>query len=203
MLKELPPEISSLFSSLELTKVRAFSELVANTGLFEVQPTYLLELCCGHGLLGFWWIYSGLVQESVLIDKKETRRLTKILRISEQREINCRFMNNDLLQESFDWTRYESDKTRILAVHACGELSDRIIDISLSSGIPFALVTCCHKRATNRRVYTLKNPPDPRLMNYERYADYLDCLRKQYLREKGWTARLEHLPRNISPENNV
>ncbi|OEU14221.1 hypothetical protein FRACYDRAFT_240755 [Fragilariopsis cylindrus CCMP1102] len=90
--------------------------------------------------------------------------------------------------------------TLLVGIHACGTLSDKIIDLALSSNSPLALVPCCH---TKKQFTTdQKNDFTTQTQKYS-LTDFIDNYRKQKLMDHGYTVHEVFIPSEFTPKNRV
>lgn len=160
----------------------------------------LVDLCAGNGLGSFVFQFNGLARESLMIDSTQPPRFRRLRRLFRQYELAHEYCLADLKSEEFSLD-VGSRQAAIIAVHPCSELADRVIKIGLQYKLPFALMTCCHKR--DRVRYELKDPPDTRLLLYDEPADYFDLVRQRYIEEQGWQCHRLEIPKRISAKNHI
>ena len=188
------------FKKKELEKVLAFGSVVEK--YIRKDTDTIIDLCSGNGLCGFAFQFNNLARKSLMIDIKQPKRFERIKRLFEDYGFKYEYFILDINADDFKLKDFYGLKDSfILSIHPCSDLGDRVIELALDSKIPFALMTCCHK--VKNKKYTLKNPPDPRLMLYEEPADYFDLVRKRHIEEKGWKCYWEEIPKEITPKNHV
>ncbi len=115
--------------------------------------------------------------------------------------MNFTYREEDIASREFLLREKDIEGSFIVSIHPCGKLSDRVIELGLNYGLPFALMTCCHQNGY--LVPSLRNSPDPRLLLYEEPADYFDLVRKRYIEESGRQCKLLEIPRSITPKNHI
>lgn len=177
-----------------LRRAKAFFDL-ANPVLrtFFEQGYGLTEFCAGNGNAGTLFVEQGLVSRVTFVDVRRVRGLEGNLeRLGDRAQLILGGVED-----------YEPVNNSVyIAVHACGELTDRIIEKAVQVKAPLAVMTCCHKFGLEER-YSLKSPPDPRLMLYQNHREYIDKVRLQYLVEKRYDAQLLRIDSQITPHNNL
>ncbi len=89
----------------------------------------------------------------------------------------------------------------VIAIHACGILTDKVLEKAVQARTPVAVMPCCYNDQIKR--YQLRQPPDSRILSYPRREDYHDTIRLQFLREQGYRAELQQINPRITPMNNV
>ncbi len=149
-----------------LRKVREFYE-VSKKVLGVGRKIY--DLCCGNGLFGFYFALQNPETEVIQVDIVKTNKYKRLLKKFRDsfRLDNCRFLEEDILGLKLE---EESD---LYALHACGELSDRIILKAINNGQSFSLMPCCQKKEymvkTKRLMFeNLRN------RRYDLIVDYVD-----------------------------
>ena len=85
----------------------------------------IYDLCCGKGMVADYFLRQGY--SAIPIDKKANNRA--IVNVQEQDIFKLRMLQPSSL---------------VLAMHACGTLTDRVIELSIESENDFAVVSCCH-----------------------------------------------------------
>jgi hypothetical protein len=91
-----------------------------------------------------------------------------------------------------------ASSTLLLGVHACGPLSDRIIQLAIRGQAPLALVPCCH----SKKCLTDSQRADPSSWTGN-LADFLDGHRIQELETAGFDIKEDFLPEEITPKNRL
>ncbi len=79
----------------------------------------------------------------------------------------------------------------VVSVHACGRLTDRIIDAALAARAPLALMPCCHKGDTGQLEGWLPAPLA------------IDVVRAGRLRAAGYRVHTATIPAEITPQNRI
>ena len=82
----------------------------------------------------------------------------------------------------------------IVSSHACGTLTDRIIDQSIQAGARLAVLPCCHDLARSD-TGGLEGWIDGPLA--------VDVTRAAHLRKTGYTVYTQHIPGEITPKNRL
>jgi len=82
----------------------------------------------------------------------------------------------------------------VVSVHACGALSDRVLDRALASGAAVALLPCCHDAATCDAGGLLGFLPLPLAV---------DATRVARLRASGYQVITQEIPAAITPHNRL
>lgn len=153
----------------------------------------VVDLACGHGLLAYILL---------LLDDRSSMALAVDRRIPDQaaKLANC-------LEE--DWPRLagriefiETDLEQIalqrddlvVSVHACGRLTDLVLERAMAVGTRVAVLPCCHDLAGDD-LGGLQGWLDGPLAQ--------DVLRAGRLREMGYHVITQQIPNDITPKNRL
>lgn len=187
------------FKGREIEKAHAFVSLISPLFKNYANNGEVVDLCSGNGLTSFMFLLNNARSQSVMYDIKRTNKFARLERLFQDCEFNYEFHQQDINKPIS-----LNDRTSfIISIHPCSELADRVIQLGLTSKIPFAIMTCCHKQVEKSVHYKLRNPPDSRLMVYKRRADYLDLVRQRFIEEQNWNCCRLKVPEEITPENNI
>lgn len=116
--------------------------------------------------------------------------------------------------------------TLLVGIHACGMLSDKIIQLAMEGNTPLALVPCCHSKkclsADQSREFLqvldhnekAKDDISPTLkkndlenihgtMDPINLADFIDSYRIQLLKDAGFHVREVFIPKVFTPKNRI
>ena len=124
------------------------------------------------------------------------------------------------------------ESTLLMGIHACGRLSDTIIDKAIDSNAPLALVPCCHskkiltasqaegfaallassssssssssncKATAAAQQQQQQQQQQPPIPSYT-LADFMDSIRKQRLVEAGYAVEEIWIPEEFTPKNRI
>ncbi|OEU07209.1 hypothetical protein FRACYDRAFT_251549 [Fragilariopsis cylindrus CCMP1102] len=122
------------------------------------------------------------------------------------------FYNNstagECTESNLDWNYVEGpieyiiphSSTLLVGIHACGTLSDKIIDLAISSNSSLALVPCCH----TKKQFTADQQNNflTQQQNYS-LTDFIDNYRKQKLIDHGYTVHEIFIPSEFTPKNRI
>ena len=93
----------------------------------------------------------------------------------------------------------------MVSVHACGGLSDVILNFAANAGAPVAVVPCCHSGLFSARQLARRldgaNPPEGSVPMDPSTA--MDVARLELLRRAGHDVDARLIPRAITPKNRV
>ncbi|MBT4539761.1 hypothetical protein HOC32_05725 [Candidatus Woesearchaeota archaeon] len=166
----------------------AFFEKVEPFSTYFSFPYTVVELCAGNGNVGKLFSEKA---EVVFVDQRKVRGLDRVVSTMDQPTI--------FIQDIRDYEL--PDKSAVVAVHACGYLTDIIIEKSVINRSPLAVIPCCYP--TKSWSYDLKSPPDPRLLNYPKREDYIDTVRTRFLIERGYDVTVTTIDKKITPMNTI
>jgi hypothetical protein len=82
----------------------------------------------------------------------------------------------------------------VVSCHACGALTDRVIDAALEARAPVAVLPCCHDEDTCD-TGDLTGWLDPALA--------IDTVRVLRLRARGYRVRTQTIPAAVTPKNRL
>jgi hypothetical protein len=82
----------------------------------------------------------------------------------------------------------------VVSSHACGALTDSVLDAAASAGARVAVLPCCHDLAVNE-AGPLRGWLDGPMA--------IDAMRAVRLRERGYEVRTQTIPTAITPKNRL
>eukprot|EP00746_Dinoflagellata_sp_MGD_P132683 gnl/MRDRNA2_/MRDRNA2_66391_c0_seq1.p1 gnl/MRDRNA2_/MRDRNA2_66391_c0~~gnl/MRDRNA2_/MRDRNA2_66391_c0_seq1.p1 ORF type:complete len:381 (-),score=42.41 gnl/MRDRNA2_/MRDRNA2_66391_c0_seq1:336-1427(-) len=155
----------------------------------------VVDLCCGNGLVGLLFaLFERKVKRVYLVDTAFPESTQKIL------EVLCTFgpwvkpkilYLNRTVQGIEAALKHEPDYG-VVAVHACGELTDWGIQAAVARKAPLAVMPCCYSKcpdALQNQVVSL-NPG-------------IDDLRTSHLKSNGYEVSWQEIPQEICPMNRI
>ena len=187
----------------------AHSRLMSIKEVFETfelfarvrRPTkspVMADLCCGHGLLGILFaIFERKVTNVFLVDKCENESRINLIDVATS---VAPWVADKLkpqvasIETEGEWTNSNS-KTAIVSAHACGELTDRCIEIAIKTNGPLAILPCCYPKAGCRAPLAIQT-------QFGLTAAF-DIDRTFRLESAGYQVRWTEIPRQITPMNRV
>lgn len=153
----------------------------------------VVELAAGHGLLAMILVILDDTTETALcVDPQQPPSHRTLLAVMEQH-----------------WPRlqgritYAQDSLEIAAippgalvasVHACGALTDRVLDLAVATGNRVAVLPCCHDLQTCD-TGSLEAWMDGPLA--------VDATRAARLRQAGYTVKTARIPADVTPKNRL
>jgi len=184
-------------NSKELREVEAFYKIVFP--FFEehgIHPEVFHDLCCGNGLLGMY-IAMKTGKTVVSSDWRQTTKYKRLRKaVGDAYDlINHSFQEANLWDDSDE--SHLTEDTALVSIHACGHLTDRVIELGLKYKVPFAVMPCCHKDIPPYFILSDMPLKDCSVRLFH------DRVRLRYIREQGFTAHYLNIPRRISPYNRI
>jgi len=153
----------------------------------------ILDLACGHGLLAHIML--------ILDDSSKTG-----IAVDEEIPLNAKKLSSSLIES---WPRlknriiYKEGSVEeitirpddiVVSVHACGSLTDLIIDRAIEQHARVAVLPCCHD---------LKKSSTNGLEGWMDKTLAVDTLRAVRLRSKGYRIVTQKIPNDITPKNRL
>jgi Methyltransferase domain len=153
----------------------------------------ILDLACGHGLLAhIMLILDDSSKIGIAVDKEIPLNAKKLS--SSLIESWPRLKNRIIYKEvSFEEITIRSDDI-VVSAHACGSLTDLIIDKAIEQHARVAVLPCCHD---------LKKSSTNGLEGWLDKTLAVDTLRAVRLRSKGYRIVTQKIPNDITPKNRL
>ena len=162
----------------------------------EIREEVVIDLCCGHGLVGVLFaLFERSVKRVVLVDKVEPlsrqRMLTCLAKVAPW--ITAKIENrSECINSEMDWV---PEGSSIVSVHACGVLTDRCIEIANDCKGKLAVLPCC---------YPQEHCQAPRVLGLALGNDLaFDIDRTYRLENAGYYVKWQAIPAVITPKNRV
>jgi hypothetical protein len=153
----------------------------------------IVDLACGHGLLAhIMMLLDDSSPEAIAVDYKISKN---VYRLSDSiTETWPRLKGRiNYIETSMQNVRIFPDDL-IVSVHACGLLTDKVIDMAIGAGARIAVLPCCHDIARSD-TGGLEGWIDGSLA--------VDIKRAERLRTKGYTIITRKIPCDITPKNRL
>jgi hypothetical protein len=153
----------------------------------------VVDLACGHGLLA--WIL-------LLLDDSSPVALGIDRRLPESASRMAATLGEgwprlkgrvELIEGDLETVSLERDDL-VVSVHACGGLTDLVLERALSVGARVAVLPCCHD-LNGRDLGGLQGWLDGPLA--------VDVLRAERLRKAGYRVTTQQIPGDITPKNRL
>jgi len=153
----------------------------------------IMDLACGHGLLAhIMLILDDSSKTAIAVDKKlplNAEKLSEALITSWPRLKNRVIYKELPVQEV---TILPDDI--VVSAHACGSLTDLIIDKAMEQRARVAVLPCCHD---------LKESSTDGLEGWMDKTLAVDTARAVRLRSKGYRIVTQKIPNDITPKNRL
>lgn len=153
----------------------------------------VVDLACGHGLLAhIMLLLDDTSPEALAVDldfTENTHRLSQILMNRWPRLKN----RIHYLKSRVEDIHLGRDDIAV-SVHACGGLTDTIIEAAVNAGARLAVLPCCHDTKTGD------------LGGLEGWVDgplAIDVTRALMIRSRGYTVMTRTIPASITPKNRL
>lgn len=159
------------------------------------RPT-VVDLCCGHGLVGLLFaVFEREVEQVVLCDERRPPNhdlaLAAVCAAAPWVAGKVRYLERPLKR----LTGELPGGAGLLAVHACGVRTDRCLELALRGRGPFAAMPCCYEGTAP----TVSAP----LRELLGVPLAVDARRTQQLEAAGYAVRWTAIPPAITPVNRV
>ena len=166
---------------------------VARRVLRRARGGPVLDLACGHGLVA--WLVTlldGRTTRATCVDTRlpdSTTRLTAALGARWPLvSARVRYLESPLDVVAIDST------ARVLAIHACGALTDHALDLAVAARARFAALPCCHNH---------RKLDDGGLSGWMPPGVAIDATRVWRLRQAGYQVWTSTIDENVTPQNRL
>jgi len=153
----------------------------------------IIDLACGHGLLAhIMLILDDSSKTAIAVDKKiplNAGKLSNAL-ITTWPRLKNRIIYKEMPVEEI--TIFPDDM--VVSAHACGSLTDLIIDKAIEQRAGVAVLPCCHD---------LKESSTDGLEGWMEKTLAVDTARAVRLRSKGYRIVTQKIPNDITPKNRL
>ncbi|RJQ15568.1 methyltransferase [Candidatus Woesearchaeota archaeon] len=123
----------------DMKKVKAFYEVVS-ANFPEFFHGTVIDACSGNGLLGWYVLSQHHDMKVIAIDKKETEKAKQYRALFPDAEHQYAFQQIDITKQPLP----EADA--LVALHACGTLTDMLMEHAMKEHMPFAIMPCCYSK---------------------------------------------------------
>lgn len=187
--------------ALAARRAVAFKEVLESFEFFarvrkHLRASVIADLCAGHGLVGaLFAIYEKRVEEVHFLERTPPASRVKVLEAA--REV-APWTATKFREQRLNLRRQRPELpagTAIVAVHACGTLSDVAIELGLELGGPIALLPCCRPH---------RQSPAPGAIARAVGDDLAFDIDRTYRMERaGYHVRWDEIPEVITPMNRI
>ena len=149
----------------------------------------IIDLACGHGLVAH--VCSLLdrgFEEAVAVDRAIPKNASRLSGVLTSRWPRLRVTYVEGRLERF---ALRSDDV-VVSAHACGKLTDLVIERAVAAGASVAVLPCCHKQAVSTGLEGWIAPDVAQ-----------DVMRAQRLRAAGYRVHTNVISHEITPKNRV
>jgi len=153
----------------------------------------IVDLCAGHGLLGqIMLLLDDSSSEVLLADQALPASCSTLARAiaTEWPKLRGRVT---LLEASLAQVELREDDV-VVSVHACGGLTDAVIELATAARSRLAVMPCCHD---------LDSAPSGGLTGWLNGPLAVDVVRATNLRASGWQVWTQTIPATITPHNRL
>jgi len=159
---------------------------------------YIIDVCSGNGLNSLLWLAQGATKHAYMIDKRENSYFEglkqEFIRLDHSIENRTEFIEKDIFKgRPLDQAPHGNGM--MVSVHACGTLTDRVMEISMQYHLPFAVMPCCHSDK-NDYPYIMTE-----ILPYFRSDDAIDVMRILHLQNNGYEIILRRIDPKITDKN--
>lgn len=159
----------------------------------EFRGGRVVDLACGHGLLAhIMLILDASSPAAIAVDidiPKNAGKLSQAL-IETWPRLKGRIQYIQQPIQAIEILPHDI----IVSAHACGTLTDTIIDIAIAAGVRVAVLPCCHD-ASRSETGNLEGWMDGALA--------VDVMRSCRLRNSGYTVMTRKIPAGVTPKNRL
>lgn len=153
----------------------------------------IVEATAGHGLLSaLLLLLDDSSPDAIIIDIRKPPSHDKLMRALERQwprlEGRIRFV-----ESSLDEARIRAGDL-VVAIHACGRLTDDVLDLALGAQSRVAVLPCCHD---------LKRCDSGGISGWVPGPLAVDLQRAQRLRQGGYRIQTLQIPEEITPHNRL
>ena len=153
----------------------------------------ILDLACGHGLLAhIMLILDDSSKAAIAVDQKIPLNAGKLS--SSLIESWPRLKNRIIYKQARIQEISVLPDDMIVSAHACGSLTDLILDMAIEHHARVAVLPCCHD---------LNEASKGDLEGWMDKTLAVDTIRAIKLRSKGYKIVTQKIPENITPKNRL
>lgn len=153
----------------------------------------IVDLACGHGLVAHVMLLLDDTSPSVICADKRLPKSAKqmseaLIRAWPRLEGRVTYAENDI-----DAIALEENDV-VVSTHACGALTDRVLDRAVEARARVAVMPCCHDEETC---------DTGGLDGWMDLSLAIDTTRAQRLRTRGYAVYTQLVPERITPKNRL
>jgi len=149
----------------------------------------IVDLACGHGLVAHLCsLLDPGFEEAVAVDRAIPKNATRLSSVLTARWPRLRVAYTECRLEEFALGKDDV----VVSAHACGVLTDVVIERAIEAGASLAVLPCCHQRAARTG-----------LEGWIASDVARDVMRAQRLMEAGYAVHTSTIAREITPKNRI
>ena len=153
----------------------------------------IIDLCAGHGLLGQIMLLLDDSSSDVLVVDRRLPPSSSTL-AGALADTWPRLSGRVTLQEMPLEDVILGEDDVVVSIHACGGLTDRVIDLAVRARARVAVLPCCHD---------LDRSPTGALTGWLNGPLAVDVMRATRLQALGWQVWTQTIPAEITPHNRL
>jgi hypothetical protein len=168
----------------------------------RIRRPHVLDLCCGHGLTGLLFaVFARKTEQITLLDHKRPANAAVVLdavrEVAPWVEGRVQYIEAPLEHAHQVISSHTSAgrQSGVVAVHACGERTDRAIAVASEHGCDMALVPCCYHGTARAASPALREALGTELAT--------DVHRTYLLEQAGYHVRWGAIPKAVTPKNRI
>ena len=151
----------------------------------------VVDLACGHGLLGYvMLLIDDTSPSAICVDKRKPASASTLAAALEAAWPRLQGRVTYIEGKLEDVEIHAGDV--VVSAHACGGLTDRILDKAMGAGAGVCVLPCCQR----------VDPHHP-LAGWIAPELAVDIDRAARLRAAGYVVRAQHIPVEITPKNRL
>lgn len=144
----------------KLQQIEAFASSLA----FSSSPQHWLDWCSGKGHLGRWLTQEGQALTCLEFDPELVESGT---RMSQRRGVDARHIEQDVMAS--DVARHLQAEHTPVALHACGDLHARLLQLASQQGChQLAVAPCCYNRTSSEHYQPLSRAGQNSMLHLSR-----------------------------------
>lgn len=152
------------------------------------QLDQVIDFCSGNGLNGIFWLLHQAAASVSFVDNKDNSNFNKL------EYLLGPYISNSSFSESIP--DVSKEKTAFTAIHACGELTDWLIDTAVKTRKPFGVMPCCHLNDNN----VIKKS----ILNYFSAKDEcIDIARIITIKQSNYRVLVRNISKTITDKNRI
>lgn len=162
----------------------------------RLRAPQMADLCCGHGLAGLLFAaVERTVEEVVLYDLRRPPKadlmVEAVVAAAPWVAPKVRWLEAEVERAA----EHLAPGTSIIAVHACGAFTDRVLEAAVAVGGDVAVMPCCHGQAKMKVPRPIVDALGSELA--------LDVHRTYWLERRGYRTDWSAIPEAITPKNRI